>query len=69
MRIILEVENEDELNRAKSFILENPSEIIQVKASKSQPSKQRSRKDFVQWCRNNKAPIADIPNREERHER
>ena len=64
MRLIIEVNNDEELKKAQSLIASRSLESIQI-----QEVKKRSRKDFVQWCRNNKTSISDIPSREERNER
>lgn len=64
MRLIIEVNNDEEFKKAQSLIASHFLESIEI-----QKVKKRSRKEFVQWCRENKTSITDIPSREERHER
>jgi hypothetical protein len=64
MRLIIEVDNQEELKQAQDLIASYPLKSLKIKEDQK-----RNRKDFVQWCRDNKALIKEIPSREERHER
>jgi len=66
MKLIIEVDvdNDQELKQVQSLISDHCLKFTEIKESKK-----RSRKDFVQWCRENTTFFSDIPSREERHER
>ncbi len=64
MRLIIEIENDTDLIKAKSLIDSNTLELLD-----NTQQKKRSRKEFAQWCRENKTIITEIPSREERNAR
>ncbi len=64
MRLIIEVENDEELKKAQFFIAS-----LSVKSAEIKDLKQQKRRNFVKWCREHKVAISDIPSREERNAR
>jgi hypothetical protein len=63
MRLIIEVENDEELKKAQFFIASLSVQSAEIKDLKQQ------RRNFVNWCREHKVAISDIPSREERNVR
>lgn len=64
MKLIIEIENEIDLVKVMSLISHKSSNLLA-----QDKEKKRTRKDFVQWCRENSTPITSLPSREERNER
>jgi hypothetical protein len=64
MRLIIEVDNEEELKQVGSLLTALPVQSIDVK-----PSNQEERLQFVQWCRDNKVELTGFLSREERNAR
>jgi hypothetical protein len=64
MRLIIEVDNEDELKQVGSLLTALPVQSVEVKQSA-----QEERLQFVQWCRDNKVELTGLLSREERNAR
>ena len=64
MRLIIEVDNDEELKKAESLIAS-----LSIQSAEIQQSRQQKKQDFVKWCRENKVAISEIPSREERNAR
>ncbi|MGY6529562.1 MAG: hypothetical protein ACXITR_06500 [Cyanobacterium sp.] len=64
MRLIIEIENDDELKKAESFIAS-----LSVKSTEIRQIRNQKRRNFVKWCREHKVAISEIPSREERNAR
>jgi len=64
MRLIIEIENDEELKKAESFI-----NSLSVKSTEIRQIKNEKGRNFVKWCREHKVAISDIPSRDERNAR
>ncbi|MGK7957607.1 MAG: hypothetical protein AB4063_20470 [Crocosphaera sp.] len=66
MRLIIEVDNDEELEQAQSFI-----SSLSISSAKIQVKKKEKIKKLLSWCEQNKFSLESnvIPSREERNER
>jgi hypothetical protein len=62
MRLIIEVDNEDELKQVGSLIT-----ALSIKSLQIKPSAQQERLQFVQWCRDNKVEMDGVLSRADRN--
>ena len=65
MRLIIEIENDDDLAKVRSLMVGLSFTSVEVQ------SQQKKLKSFVRWCRENEVIVNDIriPTREERSAR
>ncbi|NET88795.1 MAG: hypothetical protein F6K45_11990 [Kamptonema sp. SIO1D9] len=64
MRLIIEVDNDAELEQARSFLAS-----LSLQSAEISDSRLKSRRDFVKRYRENQVSLDEIPSREERNAR
>lgn len=81
MQLIIEIENDEELKKVEYLIGALQIQSVNIQSSKqltkenhphglaSRKSGKKARQDFVNWCKENKVNISEIPSRQERNER
>ncbi|UFP95113.1 hypothetical protein [Gloeobacter morelensis] len=67
MRLIIEIENDDELSKAQALLAALSPKSAQIRIR----TKEDRMRNFMRWCEANKITVPDlkIPSREERNAR